>query len=185
MKRILSVLSLVVLLGSCTFAGFDWTLITRSSEQERLASHVVVGRLESFRQLETGSGATSRFAAQILIEGVEKGDGIASGERLQVMFHSTRSLDQLQTDRGVSSGCGDSKIIPLPGDRLRLYVLLDPSGDYVADYPQSFFYVENAEPVSAPAFASRWRLPGSLAAVAGALVLGVVSCRASARKRGR
>ena len=104
--------------------------------------------------------------------------------RLHVKFRSPRTLEQLESDRGASSGCGDEKIEPLPGDRIRLYVLLDQSYEYVADHPQGFFYVTRSEPLLQSNRRSWWLSAESLAGLGVGLLVGA-ALRGRAAGRGR
>ena len=93
MNRFLFSMAVVLLSGLAARAGFDWNLVTRSAEQERAASHIVVGRLEGYREVKAGPGPMSRYAAEILVEAVEKGEGIVPGS-------STACEVQLPEDSG-------------------------------------------------------------------------------------
>jgi hypothetical protein len=136
---------LPVLSGMDSRAGFDWNLITKSAQEEKNATHIFVGRLIAFHEIKTGEqgrrGRTlPQFVAEVAVYELEKGEGIASRSRIYVRFSSPKTKEQLETER-VTSGCGDEKIDPIPGEDLRLYVRLNENYEYVADYPRCFFSI--------------------------------------------
>ena len=129
-----------------TTAGFDaGSLIERSPELEKAVSHVVVGRFKDLHEMASGS---HRFAAEIEVSSVEKGDGVAPGSRIFVHFQSARNKHQMLTER-LGSSCGNYKIDPIPGEFLRLYMKLNEDYDFVADYPDCFFYTRPKKPEKA------------------------------------
>ena len=73
---------------------------------------------------------------------------------------------------------------PLPGERIRLYTLLNEDYEYVADHPQSFFYLGKAESTQRPMRASRWVSVESFAGLTVGLLLGVLVHARRAGKHG-
>jgi hypothetical protein len=131
-------------------AGFDWNLITKSDREEKTATHIVVGRLMGFHEIKVEAyqglrPPLARFVAAIAVANVEKGEGIVPGSWIYIHFSSPRTQEQLESER-ISSGCGDERLDPRPGEDLRVYFRLNENYEYVADYPRCFFYIGRSEP---------------------------------------
>ncbi len=121
----------------------DAVLIKKSPDLEKSVSHIVVGQLKAYHELK---GDPDRFVAEVKVAEVEKGEGIAPGSRVFVRFGSTRTKEQLETERLGQAGCGASKVEPFPGEQLRVYMVLNDDFEYVADHPQCFFALSRTMP---------------------------------------
>jgi hypothetical protein len=133
-----------VLLSVSARAGFEpGQPLTKSAAQERVATHIVVGRLMAFHPL-TAPATTipgrslSRFAAEIAVSDIERGKGIEPGGRVYALFSSPKTLQQLMTERGGAGGCGAWQLGPIPGEQVRVYLVLNGHNEFVADHPDSF-----------------------------------------------
>ena len=153
---LLVVVAIGAAFGTGARGGFEPTkLIVKSDRLEASSTHVVVGELRAFHELEGGlpAGPMRRYVAEVAVEEVEKGAGLRPGELLYVRFHSPRTPEQLVTERAIPGCGGDAKVDPIPGERLRAYLRLDDAFDYVADHPDCFFAAGRASPRSAPRLA--------------------------------
>jgi hypothetical protein len=186
MCRRLIPLGCVLLTGVAARAGIETgRLIDRSDQQEKAVTHIVVGRLRAFHELRGQARPgrphpLARYVAGVGVEAVEKGSGIAPGSVIYPRFWSGRTREQLETVRIVPD-CGDYKLDPLPGERRRLYLVLDEGYEYVADHPQGFFAIgeggvdadaSRGLAAAVPRRSVAWLGGGSLAGlVAGATIL--------------
>ena len=126
------------------FVSPEDTWIMMSPALERTVSHVLVGRLMNLRPDEESAG---RFIAEVLVSQAEKGRGVNPGETVRVRFTSPVALQQLTVAQD-RDGHGGGQIIPVPGERIRLYTQLNNDTGFVADYPNCFFGLDRRMPAT-------------------------------------
>ena len=87
------------------------------------------------------------YVAILSVSRAEKGHGPRSGDEIAIRFHSSRTLDEVRQGVTYVFDCGAVNFQMIPGvaQDARVYALFDPSGHYVADYPESFFRLSRKE----------------------------------------
>lgn len=125
---------LAMVLGLATWCDAAKGEVPRASEQEleKRASHIVAGKLRTVyrsvsrdQQYETTDGL-----AELMIDGVEKGDGLKPGE---VVF--ARFWNQHWIGKGLPPPGSTGHYVPKPGSQVRAYLERAKDGTFEVILP--------------------------------------------------
>jgi hypothetical protein len=154
-----AILVVACLAASVARAGFEAnTYRYESRAQAELSTHILVGTIRAFHRIkperqpgtDLARRSMDRFIAELDVARVEKGRGIQAGDVVYVRFHAPKTIDEVEHPfQGSDCGLVDSQITPGLANEARIYVKLDDSFEYVADYPRCFFRIRPAD-VGAP-----------------------------------
>jgi hypothetical protein len=106
----------------------------------KVATHIVVGEVKAIysRVVREGDWEVRKFVAEVIVEDVEKGDGVAKGSLAYVRYWQTWWLGR---PNEIPPGTGGHRGVPKEGDHVRIYLARNAYDGFTDDNKDGGFNV--------------------------------------------